>query len=68
MAMTGDYNRAFREHPPHAQVIFDRFPVQRLAGHAVDAVRRAEVAHTPARAPRIRSSAAAMPCSRALGT
>jgi transposase len=43
MDMTGGYNRAFREHLPHAQVTFARFHVQRLAGDAVDAVRRAEV-------------------------
>lgn len=43
MDMAGGYKKAVREHLPHAQVIFDRFHVQRLAGDAVDAVRRAEV-------------------------
>lgn len=41
--MAGGYKKAIREHLPNAQVVFDRFHVQRLASDAVDAVRRAEV-------------------------
>jgi transposase len=38
--MAAGYLKAIREHAPHAQVIFDRFHVQRLASEAVDKVRR----------------------------
>jgi len=41
MDMAGGYLKAFREHAPHVEIIFDRFHVQRLASDALDAVRRA---------------------------
>ena len=41
--MSGAYIKAVSEVTPHAQLIFDRFHVQRLAHNAVDKVRRAEV-------------------------
>lgn len=43
MDMAGGYQKAVREHLPHARLIFDRFHVQRLGGDAVDAVRRGQV-------------------------
>ena len=41
--MSGAYLKAVTEASPQAQVIFDRFQVQRLAHNALDEVRRAEV-------------------------
>jgi transposase len=41
--MSGAYLKAVTEASPQAQVIFDRFHVQRLAHNALDEVRRAEV-------------------------
>jgi transposase len=41
--MSGAYIKAVTEASPNAQLIFDRFHVQRLAHDAVDQVRRAEV-------------------------
>lgn len=41
--MSGAYIKAVTEASPAAQIIFDRFHVQRLAHKAVDEVRRAEV-------------------------
>lgn len=41
--MSGAYIKAVTEASPNAQVIFDRFHVQRLAHEALDQVRRAEV-------------------------
>ena len=41
--MSGAYIKAVTEASPHAQIIFDRFHVQRLAHDALDQVRRAEV-------------------------
>ena len=41
--MSGAYIKAVTEAAPHAQIIFDRFHVQRLAHDALDRVRRAEV-------------------------
>lgn len=38
--MSAGYEKAIRQHAPHAQIIFDRFHVQRLVSDAVDAVRR----------------------------
>ena len=38
--IAGGYLKAIREHAPHAQIVFDRFHVQRLASDAVDTVRR----------------------------
>ncbi len=38
--MAGGYKKAIAEFLPTAQVIYDRFHVQRLAGDALDAVRR----------------------------
>jgi transposase len=43
MDMAGGYQKAVREHLPHARIVFDRFHVQRLSSEAVDAVRRGEV-------------------------
>jgi transposase len=39
--MAGGYLKAIRERLPNAEIVFDRFHVQRLASDAVDAVRRA---------------------------
>ena len=41
--MSAGYHKAIREHLPNAQVVFDRFHVQRLASDALDAVRREEL-------------------------
>ena len=41
--MAGGYKKAIAEFLPTAQVIYDRFHVQRLAGDALDAVRRSLV-------------------------
>lgn len=41
--MSGAYIKAVTEASPEAQIIFDRFHVQRLAHDALDEVRRAEV-------------------------
>lgn len=41
--MSGAYIKAVTEATPQAQIIFDRFHIQRLAHDAVDEVRRAEV-------------------------
>jgi transposase len=41
--MSGGYKKAIAEWLPKAQVIYDRFHVQRLAGDALDAVRRSLV-------------------------
>jgi transposase len=41
--MAGGYKKAIAEFLPAAQVIYDRFHVQRLAGDALDAVRRSLV-------------------------
>lgn len=38
--MAASYRKAVREWVPHAEVVFDRFHVQRLASDAVDEVRR----------------------------
>lgn len=43
MDMSGGYKKAVAEHAPQAQVVFDRFHVQRLASDAVDAVRREQL-------------------------
>ena len=45
--MSGAYIKAVTEASPHAQIIFDRFHVQRLAHEALDEVRRAEVREAP---------------------
>lgn len=41
--MTGGYKKAIAEFLPEAQIIYDRFHVQRLASDALDAVRRSLV-------------------------
>lgn len=46
--MSGAYIKAVTEASPQAQIIFDRFHVQRLAHDALDAVRREEVREAPA--------------------
>jgi transposase len=38
--MSPAYEKGVREHLPLAQVVFDRFHVMKLAGEAVDAVRK----------------------------
>ena len=43
MDMAGGYLSAVHKHLPQAEIIFDRFHVQRLAGDALDEVRRAQV-------------------------
>jgi transposase len=50
--MSGAYIKAVTECSPKAQLIFDRFHVQRLAQDAVDEVRRAEVHAAPSEAER----------------
>ena len=41
--MAAGYRKAIREWLPHAEIVYDRFHVQRLASDAVDEVRRAMV-------------------------
>lgn len=41
--MSAGYIKAITEQLPHAEMVFDRFPVQQLASDAVDEVRRAQV-------------------------
>jgi transposase len=41
--MAAGYARAIKERLPNAQIVFDRFHVQRLAGDAVDKVRREQL-------------------------
>ncbi|MDQ3266934.1 MAG: transposase, partial [Myxococcota bacterium] len=41
--MSAAFIAAVDEHAPHAEKVFDRFHVQRLASDAVDEVRREEV-------------------------
>lgn len=41
--MNAGYNKALKEHAPKAQIVFDRFHVQRLVSDALDEVRRAQV-------------------------
>lgn len=48
--MSGAYIKAVTEASPQAQIIFDRFHVQRLAHDALDAVRREEVREAPTKA------------------
>ena len=43
MDMSAAYIQAVRDHAPKAQIVFDRFHVQRLSGDALDEVRRAQV-------------------------
>jgi transposase len=43
MDMSAAYIEAVQEHAPQAQIVFDRFHVQRLASDALDEVRRAQV-------------------------
>ena len=45
--MSAAYIKAVTEASPHAQIIFDRFHVQRLAQTALDEVRRDEVREAP---------------------
>lgn len=42
MDMSGAFIKAVREALPHAQIVFDRFHVQRLVSEALDETRRAE--------------------------
>jgi transposase len=41
--MAAGYIKAIKERIPHAQIVFDRFHVQRLASDAVDEVRRGQL-------------------------
>jgi len=43
MDMSGGYQKALAKHAPQAEVVFDRFHVQRLASDALDAVRREQL-------------------------
>lgn len=43
MDMAGSYIKAVRDHAPGAEIVFDRFHVQKLASDAVDTVRRSIV-------------------------
>lgn len=45
--MSGAYIKAVTEAAPKAEIVFDRFHVQRLAHEALDEVRRAEVQNAP---------------------
>lgn len=50
MDMSQAYKSAVKEHAPHAEIVFDRFHVQRLAHDALDEVRRSimrEIKGTP---------------------
>lgn len=47
MDMSAAFIEAVTRHAPQAQIVFDRFHVQRLASDAVDEVRRAEVHQAP---------------------
>ena len=40
--LAASWQKALRARVPHAEVVFDRFHVERLASDAVDEVRRAE--------------------------
>lgn len=40
MDMSGSFQAAVKEHAPQAQIVFDRFHVQKLASDALDKVRR----------------------------
>jgi transposase len=42
MDLSGPYQKAVRESVPHAELVFDRFHVQRLASDALDETRREE--------------------------
>ncbi|MBA3504361.1 MAG: transposase, partial [Betaproteobacteria bacterium] len=43
MDLSAAYRSSVSEHAPQAELVFDRFHIQRLASDAVDAVRRGEV-------------------------
>ncbi|MEJ7669793.1 MAG: transposase [Casimicrobiaceae bacterium] len=43
MELSAAYRSSVSEHAPQAELVFDRFHIQRLASDAVDAVRRGEV-------------------------
>lgn len=43
MDMSGGYQKALAQHAPQAEVVFDRFHVQRLAGVALDLVRKEQL-------------------------
>ena len=66
--MSAAYIKAVTEASPQAQIMFDRFHVQRLAQDALDEVRRAEVHAAPAAPPARRGSAPAGRCSSVRGT
>ena len=48
--LAASWQKALRAKVPHAEVVFDRFHVERLASDAVDEVRRAEQRHLGAKA------------------
>lgn len=47
MDLSNAYRSSVTTHAPQAELVFDRFHIQRLASDAVDAVRRAEVRTAP---------------------
>lgn len=49
--MAGGYRKAIEERAPQAQIVYDRFHVQRLASDAVDEVRRSQVRDAGVRTP-----------------
>ena len=57
--LAGSYRKAVQENLPNAEVVFDRFHVQRLASDAVDEVRRAlvrELADSPEEAATVKNT------------
>lgn len=57
--LAGSYHKAARENLPNAEIVFDRFHVQRLASDALDEVRRAlvrELADTPEQAAAVKNT------------
>jgi transposase len=57
--LAGSYQKAVRDNLPNAEIVFDRFHVQRLASDAVDEVRRAlvrELADSPEEAAAVKNT------------
>ena len=54
--MSAAFLKAIEAHVPHAEVVFDRFHVQRLVSDAVDDVRRSEVSRAGDRAAFVKGS------------
>lgn len=66
--MSGAYIKAVTECSPQAQIVFDRFHVQRLVQDAVDEVRRDEVRAATSDVERKDSRARGGRCSKASGS